>query len=238
MNAATGERNGTAPPPTLLKVSIPNKGTVSAVLATPPSRGRRRATCVVLAHGAGNDMHGPLLSAVHTELAARGFTCVKFNFPYKERGQRPPDRAPVLVAAYRAVLDTVRDRIAPATIVIGGKSLGARMASHLAAEGEAVDGLLFLGYPLHPAGKPEKRRDAHLPRIKAPMLFFAGTRDPLCRLELLRNAVRLLQTRVDVHIVDGADHSFQVLKSMKRDARDVYAEIVGVSTGWLDRLGK
>jgi predicted alpha/beta-hydrolase family hydrolase len=111
------------------------------------------------------------------------------------------------------------------------------MASHLAASGEAVDGLLFLGYPLHPAGKSEKLRDAHLPRIEVPMLFFAGTRDPLCRLELLRRTARSLQAPVEVHVVDGADHSFRVLKSMKRDAAEVSEEIVAASTRWLDQLG-
>jgi predicted alpha/beta-hydrolase family hydrolase len=182
-------------------------------------------------------MHGPLLSAVHHALAAHGFTCVKFNFPYKERGRRPPDRVAVLEQCYRTVLDAVRAEIAPAKLVIGGKSMGGRMASHLAASGEAVDGLLFLGYPLHPAGKPEKLRDAHLPRIEVPMLFFAGTRDPLCRLDLLRRTVRSLRAPVEVHVVDGADHSFHVLKSMQREADDVCQEIVAASTGWLDRLG-
>lgn len=211
---------------------------VSAVVVLPDRSGARAQTLVVLAHGAGNDMHSAFLSAVHTGLAARGFAVVKFNFPYKERGGRAPDPAPVLEACYRRVLETVRADagIGATRVVIGGKSLGGRIASHLAADGEPVSGLLFLGYPLHPAGKPQQLRIAHLPRITAPMLFVAGTRDPLARLDLMRAAVARLPGAVTLHLVEGADHSFNVLKSVGREPAAVLDEIVETCATWLDAL--
>jgi len=209
--------------------------TVSAVVAYPEVFKAGRTAAVILAHGAGSDMQSPFLCAVHEGIAARGYVTVKFNFPYKEHGGRAPDRAPVLEDCYRRVLDAVRaDRdIAAPRIVIGGKSLGGRMASHLAAQGADVAGLLLLGYPLHPAGKPERLRVAHLDQISAPMLFFAGTRDALCRLDLLREAVKRLHAPVDLHIIEGGDHSFNVPKSMKRAPAAVVDEIVGSSVDWL-----
>ena len=205
---------------------------VSGVVALPD--GGPGATTVVLAHGAGNGMTNPLLVAFADALAAHGRTSVRFNFPYKERGGRAPDPAPVLEACYRAVLAHLRaDADLRATrLVIGGKSMGGRMASHLAAAGEAVDGLLFLGYPLHPAGKPEKLRAAHLQRIAAPMLFLAGTRDSLCRLDLLRAELAGLP-QAALHVVDDGDHSFAVRAGSGRTAASVRDELVAASLGWL-----
>jgi predicted alpha/beta-hydrolase family hydrolase len=194
----------------------------------------RADTIVVLAHGAGNDMTAPLLVAVADGLAHHGFPTVRFNFPYKERGGRAPDPAPVLERCYRSVLAQLRaDRVLGARrLVIGGKSLGGRMASHLAAAGEAVDGLLFLGYPLHPAGRPEQLRAAHLARIRAPMLFLAGTRDALCRLDRLRGVLGGLPNAA-LHVVDDGDHSFAVRKRSGRDPAAVLDEILAASVTWL-----
>jgi len=219
-------------------VRLTDGQSVSAVVAYPTGFTPGSATAVILAHGAGNDMQSPFLSAVHEGLAARGYVTVKFNFPYKERGGRAPDRAPVLEAAYRDVLQAVRadPDIAAPRIVIGGKSMGGRMASHLAAQGADVAGLLLLGYPLHPAGKPEQLRVAHLDRIRVPMLFVAGTRDALCDLELLRPTLKRLHAPVELHVVDGGDHSFKVPKSMPREPAAVLEEIVAVSTNWLARV--
>jgi len=211
---------------------------VSAIVALPENFKPGHTAAVVLAHGAGNDMQSPFISAVHEGLAARGYVTVKFNFPYKERGGRAPDRTPVLEACYRSVLDAVRaDRdIAAPRIVVGGKSLGGRMASHLAAQGADVAGLLLLGYPLHPAGQPHKLRVAHLEQIRAPMLFFAGTRDALCTLDLLRETIKRLHAPVDLHIIEGGDHSFNVPKSMHREPAAVMDEILAASTDWLARI--
>jgi predicted alpha/beta-hydrolase family hydrolase len=183
-------------------------------------------------------MNTPFLSAVQEGLAARGYVSVKFNFPYAEAGRRAPDRAPVLEDCYRHVVAAVRSDpgIAAGHLVIGGKSMGGRMASHLAAQGEAVAGLLFLGYPLHPPGKEAQLRVAHLPKINVPMLFFAGTRDPLCRLDLLQQTLKQLRAPAALHVIDGGDHSFAVPKRMQRDARGVWEEIVRISAEWLARL--
>jgi predicted alpha/beta-hydrolase family hydrolase len=207
---------------------------VSGVLALPGS-GPAADTAVILAHGAGNDMTNPLLSAVHTGIAMHGYPTVKFNFPYKERGGRAPDPAPVLEACWRNVLEAVRGdaEIGARRIVIGGKSMGGRMASHVAAQGADVAGLVFLGYPLHPPGKSQQLRAAHLPKIKVPMLFFAGTRDPLCSLDLLKKTLAKLEAPVTLHVIEGGDHSFKVLKSMKRSEADVCDELVGVTAQWL-----
>lgn len=209
-------------------------GSVSGVLAHPDPE-RPRATLVVLAHGAGNDMRNPLLSAVHEGLATRGYPCAKFNFPYTERGARAPDPAPVLEACFRSVVAAIRQdpALGTARVVIGGKSLGGRIASQVAAGGWPVDGLVFLGYPLHPAGRPETLRVAHWPSLTAPLLFFAGTRDPLCSLPLLREALGALRAPVALHVVEGGDHSFAVPKRAGRRPADVYDEIVAVAADWL-----
>jgi predicted alpha/beta-hydrolase family hydrolase len=219
------------------QISIGGDASVAGVIAHPDAQAGAH-TVVILAHGAGTDMHNPLLSAVHEGLAAAGFVCVKFNFPYTQAGRRAPDRAPVLEDCYRHVIAAMRSdsRTANRRIVIGGKSMGGRMASHLAAQGEKVAGLLFLGYPLHPPGKVAQVRSAHLPTIRVPMLFFAGTRDPLCRLDVLHETLKQLRAPAVLHVIDGGDHSFALTKRMGRDARDVYGEIVRVSTEWLAKL--
>jgi predicted alpha/beta-hydrolase family hydrolase len=209
-------------------------GAVSGMVALPAAHD---GIVVVLAHGAGNDMRNPLLVAFADALAEHGFPTVRFNFPYTERRGRRPDPPPVLEACYRAVIAQVRtDReLALRRLVIGGKSMGGRMASHVAAAGDAVDGLLFLGYPLHPAGKPAQLRVAHLPRIAAPMLFLTGTRDSLCRLDLLRAALATLP-QATLHVIDDGDHSFAVRRSSGRDAAAVRTELVDASAEWLTRV--
>lgn len=196
--------------------------------AREPSRG----VTFVLAHGAGTNMDHAFLVAVAERLAARGVAVVRFNFPYTERGDRAPDRAPVLEACYRAVLAQVRADLGGDRLVIGGKSMGGRMASHLAAAGEPLDGLVFLGYPLHPAGRPQQLRDAHLPRIAVPMLFLTGTRDALCPLDTLRPILARLP-QATLHVVDDGDHSFAVRKKSGRTAEMVLDELADATLAWL-----
>jgi predicted alpha/beta-hydrolase family hydrolase len=224
-------------PETKRSIDIGEGQKVSAAVAR-PSQGKVRDTVVILGHGAGNDMTNPFLSAVHTGLAEHGFPSVKFNFPYKERGGKAPDPAPVLERCWRHVIDAVASdsEIGARRIVIGGKSMGGRMASHVAAQGADVAGLVFLGYPLHPPGKTEKLRTAHLAKITAPMLFFAGTRDPLCNLDLLRATIDKLKTPITLKVIDGGDHSFKLPKSMKRDQADVLQEIIGDTADWLKKI--
>jgi hypothetical protein len=193
----------------------------------------------MLAHGAGQSMRSPFLSAVHAGLARAGFVAVKFNFPFTEAGRRRPDPRPVLERCWSTVLDAVRTdrRLAPPWVVIGGKSLGGRMASHLAAAGTPVRGLLLLGYPLHPAGEPTRLRAEHLAQVTIPTLFVQGTRDALCDLGLLRPIVARMP-RATLHVIEGADHSFRVPRRTGRTDEEVWDEIATVSARWVAGLGK
>lgn len=209
-------------------------GSVAGAVTLPA---HRRGVTVVVAHGAGTAMDHPFLAAFAAGLAARGLAAVRFNFPYTERGDRAPDRAPVLEACYRAILAAVRaDAALAGRLVIGGKSMGGRMASHLAAAGEPVDGLVLLGYPLHPAGRPGQLRAAHLPRIAAPMLFLTGTRDALCPLATLRPILAPLP-HATLHVVDDADHSFAVRKKSGRTAAAVMDELADATSAWVRDAG-
>jgi predicted alpha/beta-hydrolase family hydrolase len=218
------------------RVRFDGGDSISAVIGYPDGPESRDTPVVILAHGAGNDMRSPFLSAIHEGLAGRGYVTVKFNFPYKERGRRLPDRAPVLEACYTQVLQRIRADRGRARIVIGGKSLGGRIASHLAAGGAGVAGLILLGYPLHPAGQTDQLRVAHLGGIRAPMLFFSGTRDALCDLGLLRQALAQVSAPWQLHVVTGADHSFHVPRALQRADGSVWAEIVDVAARWLQQL--
>ncbi|HYR33599.1 MAG TPA: alpha/beta fold hydrolase [Burkholderiales bacterium] len=181
------------------------------------------AALFVCAHGAGGRMDDRAMLATSAALRGRGIDVVRFNFLYTERGSRRPDPMPRLRECYEAVVAQVRrsDR----RLIIGGRSMGGRVATMLAADGFACDGLLLFAYPLHPAGQPEKLRDAHLPSIKMPVLCFNGTRDALCRRDLMERALQTVQTRWDMHWIDGADHS---LKGDK-----ILAEIADATTAWL-----
>jgi uncharacterized protein len=214
--------------------------TISGVIHAPAARAKRSGVFVVLGHGAGTDMQAPLLIDVAEGLMRRGHSVLRFNFPYKELGRKAPDPAAKLEQAYQAAIAALRkDR--PDRLVLGGKSMGGRIASLLAASGEAADGLVFLGYPLHPAGKPEKLRDQHLSAIAAPMLFLQGTRDPLCDLALLRPVLERLGDqgrrgkRASLHVIEGGDHSLELLKSAARTRESVLDEILAAIDGWLSR---
>lgn len=215
--------------PTRLSIDVPGGGAVSAELHEPEGAG---GAAVALAPGAGTAMDNPLLVAVAEGLAARGHVVMRFNFPYREKGSRRPDPTKTLVATWRAAADALRAR-GDRRLVIGGRSMGGRMASMLAAEGYACDGLVFLGYPLHPAGKPGQLRDAHLPDVRAPMLFVQGTRDALCDLALLQPVLARLGGRARLHEVAGADHGFEVRKSDGRAPEGVLAEVIDAAADWI-----
>lgn len=209
----------------------------SAVLWQPEED--RRGLAFVLGHGAGTDLTSPLLRGVARGLAERGFPVVVFNFPYAEAGRKRPDPAPRLEAAYRdAIAETQRSLGSDRPLVLGGRSMGGRMASHLVAAGERCAGLAFLGYPLHPAGRPEKLRTAHWPRLGVPLLFLSGDRDRLCDLELLdrERAAHLRGVAHRVHVLMGADHSFAVRKSDGRSDTAVLGEAVEVLSEWAEGL--
>ena len=167
-------------------------------------------------------------------LGGAGFQVVRFNFPYREKGSRRPDPMPMLKTSITEAVARARAEFKPRRLVIGGRSMGGRAASMLAADGFDCDGLLLLAYPLHPAGKPEQLRDAHLAQIRVPVLCFNGTRDELCRRDLMEKALAGLSWQM--HWLDGADHSFHVLKSSGRTDDDVFREVQDVSRAWLSRL--
>ena len=170
---------------------------------------------LVLAHGAGGTLRNPLLDGFAAGLAAAGVTCLRFNFLYSEAGKRSPDREPLLREAWAGAFARGGEIGQPAWA--GGKSMGGRIASMMVAEGELdAAGLVFVGYPLHPPGKPDRLRDEHLGRIGVPMLWLQGTADPFARWDLLEGVVGRLGKRATLHRVEGGDHSFRV-RGQKRD---------------------
>jgi predicted alpha/beta-hydrolase family hydrolase len=189
-------------------------------------------TVVVCAHGAGGHKDDRGMLALDETLVAAGLGVVRFNFPYREKGAGPPDPMPRLMECFEAVIARARKTLAPRRLIIGGRSMGGRVASMLAARGLACDGLLLFAYPLHPAGKPEKLRDAHLPHIRVPVLCFNGTRDALCREELMQATIARLPTW-RMHWLEGADHSFHVLKSSGRSDADVLRELGQATAAWV-----
>jgi hypothetical protein len=169
-------------------------------------------------------------------LEAAGFNVVRFNFPYREKGSGRPDPMPVLKVAIAEAAARARKELAPRKLIIGGRSMGGRAASMLAADGFKCDGLLLLAYPLHPARQTEKLRDAHLARISVPVLCLNGTRDALCERRLLDPIVSKL-SRWQMHWLEGADHSFHVLKSSGRTDEQVMQEVGTTARSWLNGLG-
>jgi predicted alpha/beta-hydrolase family hydrolase len=190
----------------------------------------------VCAHGAGGNMSDRGMLQTANALRSRGMGVVRFNFLYKEKGSGRPDPMPSLKNCVTAVVERVRDELRPRTLLIGGRSMGGRAASMLAADGFECDGLLLLAYPLHPAGLPDKLRDAHLPAIRVPVLCFNGTRDALCRSDLMEAALKTVKTSWVMHWVEGADHSFHVLKSSGRTDGEVLIEIANAAEAWAARL--
>ncbi len=190
----------------------------------------------VCAHGAGGHMRDRNMNALSEALRERGVGMVRFNFPYSEQGSRRPDPMPRLERCMSALIDHVRRVVDPRVLFIGGRSMGGRTGSMLAAAGVKCDGVLLFAYPLHPAGQPEKLRDAHLPKITPPVLCFNGTRDALCRRDLMDATLASLGPHWTMHWIEGADHGFRVLKSSGRTDAGVMAEIADAVGKWLAEL--
>lgn len=187
---------------------------------------------IVVAHGAGAGQMSPFLVRAATGLAARGLSCATFDFDYIVNGRRVPDPAPVLEARWREAIAAAGTAFPGLKLVIGGKSMGGRIASQVASQGvPGVSGLVFLGYPLHPPGKPQQRRDAHLPRIAEPMLFVQGSRDAFGTADEVRALLPRLQ-RASIHEVAGGDHSFKV----GRGAPDPLDGILAAVAAWVAAL--
>ena len=189
---------------------------------------------MVLAHGAGAGMHHPFLESVAAGLAARGAATFRYQFPYMERGGGRPDAPATLAATVRAATTAARARFPDAVLIAGGKSLGGRMTSTAAASAPlpGVRGLAFLGFPLHAPDRPARSRAEHLARVTAPMLFLQGTRDAFADLDLLREALVPLGSRATLHLIDGGDHSFKVLKRSGRTPAEVLDELLDTLERW------
>lgn len=162
----------------------------------------------VCAHGAGGHMRDRAMEAIAPALRDLGLDLVRFDFPYRGRGSRFPDPMPVLERAFAEVVEQARRERRPRRVILGGRSLGGRVATMLAARGFPCDALLLFAYPLHPDGKPEKRRDAHLPAIRVPLMCVNGTQDRLCRRDLMERVVQTVNAPWRMHWVEGAGHSF------------------------------
>jgi predicted alpha/beta-hydrolase family hydrolase len=181
-------------------------------------------------------MHTPFIRYFHTELAKQGFLTVKFNFPYMEARRRVPDRREVLEESYRTIVDQAKNsQHKPARIFIGGKSMGGRIASQVAANGMDVNGLFFLGYPLHPVGKTDQLRDEHLYRIKKPMLFVSGTRDSFARRDLLERVVTQIGSNAQIHWIENGDHSFKTPGAKPGNADALHEALVSL-VAWFQTI--
>ena len=208
---------------------------VTALLYTADSRNSVR---LVLGHGAGAGQTSSFMVMVARELASRGIDTITFNFAYTEHGRRLPDPNQTLEACYRAVIATVvREQIGEGRLAIGGKSMGGRIATQVAAAGAPdVAALVLLGYPLHPPGKPHQLRSRQLPAITAPMLFVQGSRDAFGTPDELRPIIGKLKARCDLHVVEGGDHSFKVLKREGFSQDETYRQILDRIAQWLREL--
>ncbi len=214
---------------TQLQFSGP-RGSLEALLLLP----ERARLLYVLAHGAGAGMRHPFLESVAQALATRGIGTFRYQFPYMQAREKRPDPPDVAMAAVRAAVDKAVEVAPGLPMIAGGKSFGGRMTSNAAAKAAlpGVKGLVFLGFPLHPPGKPGDSRAAHLASVTVPMLFLQGARDTLARLDLITAVCQRLGPRATLHVVEGADHSFKVLKRSGRTDAEVMEELVGEIDRW------
>jgi hypothetical protein len=190
---------------------------------------------LVVAHGAGAGMDHPFMAGFARAIAGHGVATLRFNFPYIERGRRSPDAEGVLRATWLAAFEDARSRSDGRPVLAGGKSLGGRIASMTVADGMPAAGLVFLGYPFHPPGKPERVRDEHLYRITVPMLFIQGTADPFAKPDIVRRVLTKLGRLAEHVPIEGGDHSFNV-RGQKRDAREVGETLAGQAAPFVLRV--
>ncbi len=220
-----------------MKINLTDNQSVTATIYPAAARKRLRVT-LLLGHGAGADQKSAFMVSFATELAARGVDTVTFNFLYTEQGRNAPDTKSRLEACYHAAIAAVRKhkRLGGNRLAIGGKSMGGRIASQVAAEeASGLCGLVFLGYPLHPPGKPEQLRIEHLPRIAAPMLFLQGTRDPFGTPAEFKPILKKLKGRATLYAIEDGDHSFTVLKRSQKSQAQVYSDAQEEIVRWLSQ---
>ena len=231
-----------APEPRVLSVPVEGSQTTALLYTARPASSRSgRSDLLVLAHGAGAGQRHPFIVTIAQGLSERGLDVVTFNFLYMDQKRRAPDRVPQLVSCYRAVIAAAREQFESAheRLFIGGKSMGGRAATHVAAEDPdlILSGIVLLGYPLHPPGKPDQTRDAHLPNVKRPMLFVQGSRDTFGTPSELKPILGSLSPSPTLHTVHGGDHSFKMAgRDAKNKQEDVYAEVQDTILEWIGSI--
>jgi uncharacterized protein len=221
--------------PQKLKIEVDRADAVSALLLQP----RSARACYIFAHGAGAGMTHPFMEKVATGLCERDIATLRYQFPYMEKASKRPDAPPIAHAAVRAAAAEAARRCPELVLVAGGKSFGGRMTSQAQAIAPlaGVRGLAFLGFPLHPAGKPSEIRAKHLSDIQIPMLFVQGTRDKLAEPQLLEPVVKRLGKLASLHQVQEADHSFHVAARTGRNDREVMREVLDTLAVWIGAIG-
>ena len=222
------DENKSAP----VTISVDGAQRVSGLLQTP----REARACYVLAHGAGAGMEHPFMGAIANGLAERGVATLRYQFPYMEHGSKRPDTPKLAQATVRAAVAEASRRLPELALFAGGKSFGGRMTSQAQAASplSGVVGLIFLGFPLHPAGRPSNERGAHLFAVQIPMLFLQGTRDALADLKLLQALVEELGTRATLELFQDADHSFHVPARTGRKDSEIMAHLLDALAGWIE----
>ncbi len=213
-----------------MKLAVPGVGAVSAILERP----RDARFLYVVAHGAGAGMRHQFLESVTAHLAESGVATLRYQFPYMEEGKKRPDPPHIAERTVRAAVAAAADAAPDLPIVAGGKSFGGRMTSQAQSRDPlpGVRGLVFLGFPLHAPGRPGDRRAEHLNDVTVPMLFLQGTRDALADLDLIRGVTTRLGPRATLHVLEGGDHSFKVLKRSGRKSEDVIDELAEAIAEW------
>ena len=216
------------------RFAVEGAGEVSALLVRPT----QARWLLVLGHGAGAGMRHPFMGALSAELASVGIATFRYQFPYMENKRRVPDSPAVLTATVAAAASAAQKAVPDLPLLGGGKSMGGRMTSQAAGQQvlPGVRGLVFFGFPLHPPNQPGTKRADHLADVRVPMLFLQGTRDVFADLSLLRPITDGLGSLATLHIIEGADHSFHVLKSSGKTDADILRHLVQTTAAWADKL--
>ena len=215
-------------------ITVSDTTRVSGLMQKPP----HARACYVLAHGAGAGMDHPFMENVARGLASRGIATLRYQFPYMERGSKRPDPPPLAQATVRAAVAEAQRLLPDTALIAGGKSFGGRMTSQAQAKAplEGVHGLAFLGFPLHPNGRPSQDRAEHLFEIQIPTLFLQGTRDNLASLDQLKPACKQLGKRATLKLFADADHSFHVPARTGRKDAQVLDDVLDALAAWLDSV--
>ncbi|MBW1642759.1 MAG: dienelactone hydrolase family protein [Deltaproteobacteria bacterium] len=222
----------------IVSIKVNEKETVSGIISIPKNHTSGENIGVMIAHGAGNDMHNALLASYADGLTASGCLCLRFNFPYKEKGRKSPDSPKLLAETWLAAYNFFKESsdYKPCPIIAAGKSMGGRIASEMVANKLLpAERIIFLGYPFHAPGKKDNPRDAHLYNIHIPMLFFAGTRDPLCNLEKLKEVLKNLSTSWELETIEGGNHSFNLPKNASANFQDIINIMVNKTLSWISK---